>query len=97
MNRADSLTTKQTLQPHIRAKINEDEQRGAEQTTQPWAPAQGNKASILLLKTPVGVGAAAGETPSLTGEDIGETHRGLECAQAHPLGPNLIVGSRGSD
>ena len=34
---------------------------------------------------PVAVGAAAGETPSLTGEIIGETHRGLECAQAHPL------------
>ena len=35
---------------------------------------------------PVGVGAAAGETPSLTGEVVGETHRGLEYAQAHPLG-----------
>ena len=34
----------------------------------------------------MGVGAAAGETPSLTGEVVGETHRGLECAQAHPLG-----------
>ena len=31
----------------------------------------------------MGVGAAAGETPSLTGEVVGETHRGLECAQAH--------------
>ena len=27
---------------------------------------------------------AAGETPSLTGEFIGETYRGLECTQAHP-------------
>ena len=27
----------------------------------------------------------AGETPSLIGELIGETHRVLECAQAHPL------------
>ena len=35
---------------------------------------------------PVGVGVAAGETPSLTGEVAGETHRGLERAQAHPLG-----------
>ena len=35
--------------------------------------------------TRMGVGAAAGETPSLTGEVLGETHRGLECAQAHPL------------
>ena len=25
-----------------------------------------------------------GETPSLTGEFIGETHRVLECTQAHP-------------
>ena len=33
----------------------------------------------------MGVGAAAGETPSLTGEVVGETHRGLECAEAHPL------------
>ena len=35
---------------------------------------------------PMGVGAAAGETPSLTGEVVAETHRGLECAQAHLLG-----------
>ena len=27
-----------------------------------------------------------GETPSLTGEYIGETHRVLECTQTHPLG-----------
>ena len=38
------------------------------------------------MKTPLGVEAAAGETPSLTGESVGETHRGLERAQAHPLG-----------
>ena len=56
------------------------------------------------MKTPVGVGAAAGETPSLTGEVVGETHRGLEHAQAHPPTwesalerPSLIVGSGGSD
>ena len=29
---------------------------------------------------------AAGETPRLTGEVVGETHRGLERAQAHPPG-----------
>ena len=34
----------------------------------------------------MGVGAAAGETPGLPGEVVGETHRGLERAQAHPLG-----------
>ena len=32
----------------------------------------------------MGVEVAAGETPSLTGEFIGETHRVLECTQAHP-------------
>ena len=53
---------------------------------QPRAPAQGNKASNLWLKTPMGVEAAAGETPSLTGEFVGETHRGLERAQTHLLG-----------
>ena len=37
------------------------------------------------MKAPLGVGAAAGETPSLTGEVVGETHRGLEYAQAHTL------------
>ena len=30
--------------------------------------------------------AAVGETPSLTGEFIGETHRVLECTQTHPPG-----------
>ena len=33
------------------------------------------KPHILLLKTPVGVEAAVGETPSLTVEFVGETHR----------------------
>ena len=36
------------------------------------------------MKTPVRVEAAAGETPNLTGEFIGETHRVLELTQAHP-------------
>ena len=54
------------------------------------------------MKTPMGVEEAARETPSLTGEFVGETHRGLEHAQAHPResapeGPNLIVVSRRSD
>ena len=75
-----------TPQPHTRAQINQDEWRGAKQTTGPRVPAWGNKASDLSLKEPVGVGAAIGETPSLTGEVVGETHRGLEHAQAHPLG-----------
>ena len=33
----------------------------------------------------MGVEATAGETPSLTGEFVGETHRGLEHTQTHPL------------
>ena len=56
------------------------------------------------MKTPLGVEAAVGETHSLTGEVIGETHRGLEHEQANLLtwesaleGPSLIVGSRESD
>ena len=34
---------------------------------------------------PLVVGAAAGETPSLTEEVVEETHRGLGHAQTHPL------------
>ena len=51
---------------------------------QPRFPAQGNKASNLRLKTPVGIEVVAGETPSLTGQFLGETHRVLDCTQAHP-------------
>ena len=56
------------------------------QTVQPRVSVQGNKASNLLLKTPVGVESAVGETPRLTGELIGEINRVPECTQAHPLG-----------
>ena len=50
----------------------------------------------------MGVEAATGETPSLTGEFVGETHRGLEHTHSPtrdtaPEGPNLIVGSGGID
>ena len=38
------------------------------------------------MKTPMRVKVAIGEAPSLTRELVGETHRGLERAQAHPLG-----------
>ena len=41
------------------------------------------KPQSLLLQKSVGV-AAVGESPSLTGGFIGESHRVLECAQAHP-------------
>ena len=40
------------------------------------------KPQNLRLKTPVGI-EAAGETPSLTGEFTGETHRVLERTQNH--------------
>ena len=46
-------------------------------------PVWGNKASKLLTEKPVGV-EVVGETPSLTGEFIGEIHRVLECTQTHP-------------
>ena len=73
--------------PHNHSQINRTngKRRGTKQTSQPRAPARGNKVSNLCLKTPMGVGAVAGETPSLTGEVVGETHRGLECAPALPL------------
>ena len=51
----------------------------------------------------MGVEAAAGETPSLTGELAGGTHRVLERTQnpptweSAPEGPNLIVGSGESE
>ena len=51
---------------------------------QPRVLVQGNKVSNLRLKTPVGIEVAAVETPNLTGESVGETHRVLECTQAHP-------------
>ena len=44
-----------------------------------------------------------GETPSLIGEFVGETHRVLECTQTHPPGNqhlkehNPPVGREGSD
>ena len=43
------------------------------------------KPQNLWLSKPVGVEAAR-ETLSLTGEFVGETHRVLECTQAHPPG-----------
>ena len=43
------------------------------------------KPQDLGLKKPVGV-EVAGETLSLTGEFVGETHRVLECTQTYPPG-----------
>ena len=53
---------------------------------QPSVPAQGKKPQSLLLKMHVQGEAAAGETPSFTGEFVGETHRVLECTEADPPG-----------
>ena len=52
---------------------------------QPQVPAQGNEASKPLTEKTVGV-VVVGETPSLTGEFVEETHRGLECTQTPHLG-----------
>ena len=41
------------------------------------------KPQNLWMEKPVGV-AVVGETPSLTGEFVGETHEVLECTQTHP-------------
>ena len=61
------------------------------------------KASKLPAIKPVGV-AVTGETLSLRGAFVGETHGVLEHTQTHPPtqesapeGPNLLVGSRGSE
>ena len=48
-------------------------------------PALGKKASKPLAVKTCGI-AAVVETPSLTGEFIGETHRVLEHTQTHPPG-----------
>ena len=50
---------------------------------QPRVTAWENKASKLLTEKPVGV-VVVGETPTLTREFIGETHRVLEHTQTHP-------------
>ena len=52
---------------------------------QPRGPVQVNKASKPLTGKPVEV-EAAGETPSLTGEFVGETHRVLEGHKPTHLG-----------
>ena len=54
-------------------------------TTKPRVPVQGKQASKPPTIKTVGV-TAVGETSSLTGEFIGETHRFLGCTQNHPPG-----------
>ena len=75
---------------------------GTTQTTQPRVPAWGNKAWKPLAVKTCGV-CGGGNIPSLTRKYFGETHRILECTQAHPpgnqhlKGHNLLVGSERSD
>ena len=66
-------------------QINQEEQPGSETSHNPAFKHREIKPQNLSLKTPVGV-AAAGETPSLTEELVGKTHRVLECTQTHPPG-----------
>ena len=60
------------------------------QTAQPRLPAWEKKASKSLAVKICRV-AAAGETPSLTGEFVGDTHRVLECTKTHPPGPRMYT------
>ena len=53
------------------------------QTVQPRILVQGNNASKPLAEKSVGV-EVAGETPSLTGKLVGETHGVIEHTQANP-------------
>ena len=73
----------QSGQSHIQVQINWEEQLGSETDAQPRVPVWGNKASKSLTETPVGVEEAVGETFSLTGEFVGETHRVLELSLIH--------------
>ena len=62
--------------------INREEQLVSETVGANHGPVWGNKASKLLTEKPVGV-EVVGETPSLIGDFIGETHSVLECTQPH--------------
>ena len=70
--------------PHLRA----DKSGGATGEQDRWHNPEfqhrETKPQNLWLKKLVGV-EAAGETPSLTGNFVGETHRVLEHTQAHPV------------
>ena len=64
-------------------QVNREEQLGSETDPQPRVPSQGKKASDPLIENTCGVELAVGETPSHTGEFIGETRRVLEHTQTH--------------
>ena len=65
-------------------RINCEEQVGSETDCTTLGSSVGKYSLKPLIETHVGVEAAAGETPSLTGEFVGETHRVLERTQTHP-------------
>ena len=74
----------QTGWSHIYMRINWEENLGSKTD----CATQGSSTGKESLKTsgckkPIGV-EAAGETPSLTGELVGETHMVLECTQIYP-------------
>ena len=76
---------------------------GARQTTKPKVSVRKTKDSKPQdVKKSVGV-VVVGETTSLTGQFVGETHRVLKCTQTHPPANqylkehNPLVGSKGSD
>ena len=71
---------------YIHVQTNQEEQLGSgDRPHNPGFQHGEIKPQSLWLKTPVGVeAAAAGETPSLPGEFVRETHRVLEHTQARP-------------
>ena len=69
--------------PHLRADKPGGTTGEYDRPSNPGFQCRGIKPKSLKLKMPVGV-EAAGETPSFTGEFVGETHRVLEHAQTHP-------------
>ena len=83
--------------PHIRTQINRANGGERSRLRKPGL-------QLWEIKPQTSVESAQGgwgtnwRNSSLTGEVVEETHRGLECAQAHPLGepaaegPSLIVG-----
>ena len=70
---------------HTHTWISWGEQLGSETDHATQGSSSEKESLNFWMEKPVGL-AAAGETPSLTGEFLGETHRGLECTQTHPLG-----------
>ena len=74
-----------TGQSHICVWINWEEQLGSETESATQGSSMRKKGTKPLNVKPVEV-VAAGDTPSLTREFVGDTHRVLEHTQNHPLG-----------